>query len=139
MAGRAKHVVAHVAVEIFFALLPLLVLGANWPNDPKDHPHSFMTSPEWPMTACILYGLTVVRMLPAFHVGSSRREHHEGAIVSLLVLLPMLGVICSVILIGKLSTASPNTFAVWSSYVNICAAVICFAILGGYGIRSEKA
>lgn len=139
MAGKAKHVIAHVVVEIFFALLPLLVLGANWPSDPKDHPHSFMTSPEWPMTACILYGLTVVRMLPAFHVGPARREHHEGAIVSLLVLLPMLGVICSVMLIGKLSTANPSAFAIWSSYANIFAAILCFAILGGYGIRSEKA
>jgi hypothetical protein len=138
VAGREKKAFARVVVEIFFALLPLLVLGANWPSDPKNHPHSFMTSPEWPMTACILYGLTVVRMLPGIRVVSENQRLSDEGVISLLVILPILGVIFSVILIGKLSTATPGVMSVWFSYVNLVGSVVCFAILGGYGIRSEK-
>jgi hypothetical protein len=138
MQRRTRQIVPGVLVELFFAVLPLFVLGANWPHSHESHPSSFVASPEWPMTACILYGLCLVRLTPAFHRnrGTLSTEHTER--VNVLLLLPLFGVIASVILIGKLSSADPGLFPIVSSYANFGLAVLAFVVLGGYGMRSES-
>lgn len=139
-AGRRRsdhpHVLQHLLIEIFFVLLPLAALWANW--DAASHaPASFAHSPAWPMTACLLYGLSVVRLLPTLQAGAAQRKRHEGTAVLLLMLVPLAGIVASVLLIARLSSVSAGEVAVATSYVNLVLALLCFAVLGGWGIRGE--
>ena len=140
-AGRRRsdhpNVLAHLLIEVFFIVLPLVALGVNWPGNAASAPHSFSASPAWPMTACLLYGLSVVRLLPALQVGTAPRKRHEGTAVLLLVLVPLAGVIGSVLFIAKLSGAAVNDGTIVSSYINLALALLCFAVFGGWGIRGE--
>ena len=135
--GDHPNVLAHLLIEVFFIVLPLVALGVNWPGNAASAPHSFSASPAWPMTACLLYGLSVVRLLPALQVGTAPRKRHEGTAVLLLVLVPLAGVIGSVLFIAKLSGAAVNDGTIVSSYVNLALALLCFAVFGGWGIRGE--
>jgi class 3 adenylate cyclase len=136
---RSDHpqVLQHLLIEVFFIVLPLAALWANWSDDAMRQPHAFSAHPAWPMTACLLYGLSVVRLLPALQVGAAQRKRHEGTAVLLLLLLPLAGVVASVILIAKLSAPPAGDGTIVASYVNLTFALLCFAVLGGWGIRGE--
>lgn len=130
------HVLQLLLIEVFFILLPLAALWVNW--DAATHQGaSFSHSPAWPMTACLLYGLSIVRLLPVLQAGAAQRKRHEGTAVLLLMLLPLAGIVASVLLIARLSSGSVGDGAVIASYVNLALALLCFAVLGGWGIRGE--
>lgn len=124
----------HIAIEWFFAVLPLLVLGAFWPDASDAHPKSFFESPEWSMTACILYGLSLARFQNA--KGSSARN--RGPTVAAISILPLLGVIVSVILISKTAHGTESISLIIAQFVNLLLSTVSFVVLGGYGVsRSE--
>lgn len=125
-----KHSLMHISIEIFFAILPLIVLGAFWPNIEDSHPTTFFNSPEWSMTSCILYGLSFAR----FQLGLSCGGPSSAAIS----ILPLLGVIISIILISKTSHNIENDLLIYFQYVNFLASIIVFIILGGYGVSRSK-
>lgn len=131
------HVLQHLLIEVFFVLLPLAALWANWDTVAAHPALSFSHSPAWPMTACLLYGLSVVRLLPALQAGAAQRKRHEGTAVLLLMLVPLAGIVASVLLISRLSSPAAGEVAVVTSYVNLALGLICFAVLGGWGIRGE--
>ncbi len=131
------HVLQHLLIEVFFVLLPLAALWANWDAAAAHPAASFSHSPAWPMTACLLYGLSVVRLLPALQAGAAQRKRHEGTAVLLLMLVPLAGIVASVLLIARLSSAAAGEVAVVTSYVNLALGLLCFAVLGGWGIRGE--
>lgn len=124
----------HIGIELFFAVLPLIVLGAYWPDGTDSHPTSFFQSPEWSMTACILYGLSLSRFQNAR--GSATPD--RGPTVAAISIAPLLGVIISVILISKTSHGTENGLLVVGQFVNLIFSIILFVLLGGYGLsRSE--
>ena len=138
-AGRRRNdtrrVLPNLFVEAVFTLLPLLVLGANWPDDAASRPSSFAASPAWPMTACFLYGLSLARLLPSLQADRAQRQRSEGTALLLLLLLPLAGVIASVVLVAKFSTQHVSDAALVFNYLNLALALICFTVLGGYGMR----
>ena len=140
-AGRrradTRRVLPTLFIEVVFALLPLLVLGANWPDDAAARPHSFGASPAWAMTACFLYGLSLARLLPAFHADGAKRPRSEGTAVLMVTLLPLAGVIASVVLVARLSALHVGDATLIVTYLNLFLALICFAVFGGYGLRGS--
>lgn len=137
-----KTTILNLFVETFFAVLPLIVLGAVWPQPGEPHPESFWSGPEWSMTSCILYGLTLARLLQGAVFAANRSRDSFGgdmqevaASYAALFLFPLLGVIVSVILISK-SMQHPET---WQSMLlcmlNLGAAILSFVVLGGHGIK----
>jgi hypothetical protein len=94
------------------------------------------------MTSCILYGLTLARWLQgAVFAATQRRTAFENcakevaAGYAALFLLPLLGVILSVVLIGQ-SVHTPGTWGVIAVHVvNLALAIIAFFVLGGHGIK----
>jgi hypothetical protein len=94
------------------------------------------------MTSCILYGLTLARWLQGAVFAANQRQraanknpHELAASYAALCLLPLLGVILSVLLIGK-SVHSAGSWRVITIYVvNLAAAIAAFFILGGHGIK----
>lgn len=124
----------HIISELFFAILPLIVLGAFWPDGNDSHPVSFYRGPEWSMTACILYGLSLTRFLEA--KGCATPDH--GPAIATISIIPLLGVIISVILISKTSHITENNILLFGQFLNLLVSTILFVLLGGYGAsRSE--
>lgn len=132
-----KKSLKHVAIDVFFALLPLLVIGAYWPSHNEPHPSTFLHSPEWSMTACILYGLSISRFL--FCLSKSSAIGSEGGLsVAAIIILPLVGIIFSVILISKTSLENDSTFIIASQFVNLILAILAFILLGGYGLSRAE-
>ena len=136
-----RTVLLHIFLEAFFALLPLVVLAAVWSHSIRSPEESFWSGPEMSMTSCILYGLTLARLLQGAVMGAGRsRSHaagdiHEVAVVyAALVLFPLLGVIVSVILIAR-SMLFPST---WQSILNLAIAIVCMVIVGGHAIKAME-
>ena len=141
-----KTTILNLFVETFFAVLPLIVLGAVWPDPGDRHPESFWSGPEMSMTSCILYGLTLARWLQGAVFAANRRRaspgnntHEVAASYAALFLLPLLGVILSVILIGQSVQSSGSWKVVATHIMNLLAAIIAFFVLGGHGIKLAEA
>lgn len=142
---RTKTTILNLLVETFFAVLPLIVLGAVWPSAAEAHDESFWSGPELSMTSCILYGLALARFLQgAVFVASRSRQAEDGemerlaASYAVLLLLPLLGVILSVVLIGR-SVHTPGDWKLTALYiVNLFAAILAFFLLGGHGIKHAE-
>ena len=140
-----KTTILNLFIETFFAVLPLVVLGAVWPLPSKEHPESFWSGPEMSMTSCILYGLTLAKLLQgavfaANHLPSnSRKDMHEvAASYAALFLLPLLGAIVSVILIGKTVESHEGWTTMLCAVINLVCAVLFFMILGGHGLQRTE-
>jgi hypothetical protein len=144
MPGRhgTKTTVLNLCVEMFFAVLPLIVLGAVWPHSGERHPESFLSGPELSMTSCILYGLTLARLLQGA-VFAANRSRSSSAIdmqevaasYAALFLLPLLGTILSVILIGKSMQSAGTWRLMLLCSLNLATAILIFLILGGHGLK----
>jgi len=137
-----KTTILNLFVETFFAVLPLIVLGAVWPDPGQHHPESFWSGPELSMTSCILYGLTLARWLQGAVFAATRRRatsdkntHEVAASYAALLLLPLLGVILSVILIGQSMHSSGTWRVIAIHIINLVAAIMAFFVLGGHGIK----
>jgi hypothetical protein len=142
---RTKTTILNLFVETFFAVLPLIVLGAVWPNPQERHPESFWSGPELSMTSCILYGLTLARWLQGAVFAAGRRQPDSdqdtdevAASYAALFLLPLLGVILSVVLIGQSVHSSGTWTIVAIQILNLIAAILAFFVLGGHGIKLSE-
>jgi hypothetical protein len=97
------------------------------------------------MTACILYGLALVRFQQGIMIASKRAKsttgdaRHIAVIVNALTVIPLFGVIVSVILITKLAIATESTPLIVFQFVNLFLAALSFFIFGGYGTRRFEA
>lgn len=124
----------HLSIELFFAVLPLFVLGAVWPEHGAKHPEQFIAGPEWSMTACVLYGLALAR-LQLGAVTPAREARETRALgLSVLSLLPLSGVIVSVILITQFAQGNAAGLMITFQLVNLVASGFVFLVIGGYGI-----
>lgn len=132
--NNRQSTVLHLIIELFFAVLPLLVLGIAWPAHGESHPTSFITGPEWSMTACILYGLALARL--QFAIARPRRMNAENrpAVLAVLALVPLAGAIVSVILITKFVSGNESWWMIILQMGNLLFAIMIFFIIGGYGI-----
>lgn len=137
--NRRRSTLIHLAIEIFFAILPLLVLSTVWPEPGQRHPMNFISSPEISMTACVLYGLTLVR----FQLGVIAHHRANGMQralgMTLLSMLPLTGTIISVILITKLVHGTDGTLLVFVQILNLFSSAVLFFVIGGYGISRSQA
>jgi hypothetical protein len=122
----------HIGIELFFALLPLFVLGAMWLAPGGKHAGHFVSGPEWSMTACVLYGLSIAKL----HLAASALP--TPAAMSALSLVPLSGVIVSVIFIYNLVQGGDNVIPVGTQLVNLAIAIVTFFIIGGYGISRSS-
>jgi hypothetical protein len=98
------------------------------------------------MTSCILYGLTLARFLQGtvFAVRQVRPDkeseiHMVAASYAALSLLPLLGVIVSVISITKSLTSPGGTGTIIFNVLLLIAAIFFFFVLGGHGIERGEA
>jgi protein-S-isoprenylcysteine O-methyltransferase Ste14 len=85
------------------------------------------------MTACILYGLALARFL--YGVSNSGESRTAGSSVAAISILPLFGVIVSIICISKTTQQSVPPFIEVFQYVNLVAAILVFLFLGGYGLN----
>jgi hypothetical protein len=136
---RTQHSLLHVGIELLFAVLPLIVLGAFWPGHDEPHPATLSRSPEWSMTSCILYGLALARFQLGVFGAVRQAAPERGTAVAALSMVPLLGVIFSVILISKSAHGAEGAFVTIAQFVNFVAALVTFVLLGGYGLsRAES-
>jgi hypothetical protein len=133
---HAKPIVPHILIEVFFAILPLFVLASFWPDHAQGHPRNFWWGPEVSMTACILYGLTVSRFIMGIiHSGTRGTAASVAPRAAALALVPILGLIASIVLIAKLSVETDSWILLIWQYANLFLSILSFLILGGYGLR----
>jgi hypothetical protein len=136
-----RDAVLRLLIEAFFAILPLIVLGMVWPHRMRAPGESFLSLPEWSMTSCVLYGLSLARFLEGAVVAgkTSATKGNVGlrgiaAGYAVLLLAPLFGVILSVVLIEiSMLYAAPKR-----SILNFVVAILCFVILGGYGLKQSE-
>jgi hypothetical protein len=143
---ETKTTILNLFVETFFAVLPLIVLGAVWPGPDERHPESFWSGPELSMTSCILYGLTLARFLQGAvfaatrHRSSTDKNTHEvAASYAALLVVPLLGVIVSVILIEQSVYSSSTWLGITVRIIALVVAILVFFVLGGHGIKLTEA
>jgi hypothetical protein len=129
-----KPTMLHLFIELFFAVLPLIVLGAVWPNPGDKHPDGFLNAPEWSMTACVLYGLALARLQLGVVKPRTATTHTRALAIIVLGLIPLLGVIVSVILITQSVKAPESMLLVTMQLLNLAASLAVFFVIGGYGI-----
>jgi tellurite resistance protein TehA-like permease len=132
-----KSTLAHLGIEMFFAILPLVVLSLMWPSASESPPKHFWTGPEVSMTSCVLFGLTLARFLQGLFVtarNSKGEIRHAAAIYALFATLPLLGVIFSIILISKLSVEVHGSLIPILQVFLFFSSVLAFIVLGGYGV-----
>lgn len=129
-----KSTVLHLAIELFFAVLPLVVLGLVWPAHGDAHPISFLAGPEWSMTACILYGLALARLQFAIPRPQLVDSEIRPAVFATLTLIPLTGAIVSVILITKFANGNESWWMITLQLANLVTAIATFFVIGGYGI-----
>ena len=98
------------------------------------------------MTSCILYGLTLARFLQGsvFAVRQARPGHEAevhmvAASYAALSLVPLLGVIISVISISKSLNKPGGALAIAFNVTLLVVAALVFFILGGHGINRGEA
>jgi hypothetical protein len=141
--GESKNrrsTLLHLAIELFFAVLPLFVLSSVWPDGSQQHPESFISSPEVSMTSCILYGLALARLQLGSIVPNRGNGRERALGITVLSMLPLGGVITSVILITKLAHGTDSVILVGFQFLNLLLAILLFLIIGGYGVsRSSQA
>jgi hypothetical protein len=133
--NRTKRSLMHITIELFFAVLPLIILGAYWPGEGDPHPTSFIRGPEWSMTACILYGLSLARFQIGLSCNVEENAHEKGYTGAVISMLPLLGVILSVIFISKTSHGTVYFGIVLGQLINFVVSIVMFVLLGGYGMR----
>ena len=97
------------------------------------------------MTSCILYGLTLARLLQGsvFAAKSAKADDridiHEVAVsYAVLALIPILGVIVSVLVIGQAVMAPSGWSIVAIQLINLVFAIGVFFVLGGHGIKHSE-
>lgn len=143
--SQTKATALHLTTDAFFALLPLLVMGLVWPPDGAHHPSSFWLGPEISMTSCVLYGLGLSKLFQGSVVVSVRegrpaRDHIRqiAAVHMILSLIPMMGIILSIIAINR--TLTPSAGFGWHAfqYVNLLFAAVTFFVVGGYGLKRAE-
>lgn len=126
--------IRHVAIELFFAVLPLFVLSSVWPDSGHPHPESFFAGPEVSMTACVLYGLALARLQLGAVTDGNTNSHQHVLGIAVISIIPLSGVITSVILIAKLSHSTDSVMMIVFQFFNLIIAILLFFIIGGYGI-----
>jgi hypothetical protein len=135
---QASRVILHVTTEAIFAVLPLVVLAIYWPDRPHGHPVSFWWGPEVSMTACILYGLTLSKLIFGSIIATRKasQPHTFSAWITFLAVILVLCIIFSTVVISKLSTETDQVRWLVAQYINFAVAISLLFILGGYGIRA---
>jgi hypothetical protein len=134
---KSTRIIVHVFVELAFALLPMLALGLMWPDHSQGHPKTFWWGPEISMISCILYGLTVSKLI----VGSISADRVKfdprelASIMNFLVLVHLIGVVISMVIITTLAAHTDSLRWFIAQYINLIISVVCFVVFGGYGIR----
>jgi hypothetical protein len=132
-------------IELFFAVLPLVILGASWPSDPPYHPHSFWVGPEIPMVACIVYGLALARWLQGsviraakLPVDQTARAQHMSISVVLVAIAPIFGIAFSGLLIRQTMVPEPLCGWVIANYAALIISVFLYVVVGGFGVFSSE-
>jgi hypothetical protein len=135
----------HLVAEVFFAGLPLVVLGLEWPASGQTHPETFWSGPEQSMTSCILYGLTLSRLVQGaivrgmMHPARDKQAAEEiAASYVFMALVPLIGVIISIIIIGKTASGGAITAWLWIQTINLLLSALVFFVIGGHGIRNAE-
>src|SRR5262245_54547074 len=123
--------ILHLVIELFFALLPLFVLGWVWPEHGQEHPKGFLSGPEWSMTACVLYGLACARLQLGAAMPARDRGETRPLVLTTLGLIPLFGSLASVILITKFANGNDSPFMVALQLMNLGAAILVFFVIGG--------
>jgi hypothetical protein len=145
---RSKRTILHLSVELFFAALPLIVLSSVWPEHDQPHPQSFWTGPEPSMTSCIIYGLTLARMMQGSSLttrnakfggpDNTQGSEDAGIIYAFLSLIPILGVIVSVITIAKTIYVPYGWGITVFHVINLIIAASVFFVFGGHSIQRRE-
>ena len=142
---QTKATALHLSTDAFFAVLPLLVMGLEWPPQSEFHPTSFWLGPEISMTSCVLYGLGLSRLFQGSVVvsigerGLTRARIRQVAAAHMfLSLIPMVGIILSIIAISR--SLIPSTGFGWHAfqYANLVFAAMTFFVVGGYGLKRAE-
>lgn len=131
---KTKSSLAHVVIELIFAVLPLVVFGIFEFSADEPHIFCFFTSPEWPMVACIIYGLTLVRLYIGQLNSKTSGKNRTGELAAIFIIFPLFGVIVSAILIGKAIPGTLGNVGMILQLVNFAISIILFIVLGGYGV-----
>ena len=85
------------------------------------------------MISCVLYGLTISRLFQGI-MGDKDSGERSGVAVAALGLIPLSGVIFSVVLACKISFGFIGAFPHILQILNLVFAVISMLLLGGYGV-----
>jgi len=135
---EVQKTIALVFVELFFATLPIILLGfAAAASKRPDEFGKFWSGPEWPMTSAILYGLTISRyfqgLLRVIQSGQLTELFSER--ILLLILAPTGGLALSGIFLMAALDGPPLWLQILD-YINVFIAICLFIVLGGYGIKN---
>lgn len=129
---NSREAFLSVFLDVFFAVLPLPILWFCWPPATINHSETFIELPEISATACVLYGLTLSRYIQSTLDGVER----SGPTVASFVVIPLTGVILSVLLVARIGLGLPSYLIDAGQLFNLVASVATMLWLGG--IRDSR-
>lgn len=137
----ANVTLLQVFIEYFFATLPLIVLGLS-DTLSRTGIIRFLVKPEVSVVACVIYGLTIARLLQAMpfmakNANSNTLEGLAAAYISL-ILIPLLGVAISCVMIARFDGSFSTIVVISTQISNLLVSSILFFVLGGYGINRAR-
>lgn len=128
----SREALLSVFLDVFFAVLPLPILWFCWPSTTIGHHEAFIELPEISATSCVLYGLTLSRYIQSTLDGVER----SGPAVASFMIIPLSGVILSVLLVARIGLGLPNCVIDAGQLLNLAAAIVTMLWLGG--IRDSR-
>jgi hypothetical protein len=135
--GRA---LTQVLIEAAFATLPVIMLGGISLSLGGPEAHRFWHGPELPTTSCVLFGLTLARLLPGAII-AARTFNGDVRTYALrfvvIAMIPLTGIIISSVVIAQIAIANIQLYLIWTMFI-FFSSVISFIVLGGYGLSRAE-
>jgi hypothetical protein len=122
---------AAVGAELFFALLPLLVLTLVLIAKHRPLPE-IMASPEWSFGSAILVGQTLVKFVSGLTRAKRIRGARVGFVVAAFFVCGVVPALAILILVALADHHAP-AWMIWTQLGIFAVSMIVFLLLGGIG------
>ena len=123
--SERKGILAGAAAEVWFAVLPLLVVAMVLLH--KDHSTALLASPEWSFGASILFGQSIVKFMTGLVRGrATRAEVANGPVAFVVASVIVFGLVPSLLALNMTLQAAEDKHDP-ASWLKIFQIILFFA------------
>ena len=136
--SERKRILAGLAAEVAFAVLPLLVVSMVLIH--TEHSTRMFAAPEWSFGAAVLFGQTLVKFMSGLARGGAAATGPVALIVALLVVFGLVPSLFTLIMTLQAveTRTDPARWLQFFQVILFCVASIMYMLLGTIGEAWNK-